>query len=366
MHEIWRLAFEPTEPKDKSLKEVENEKRYKRETSVTSLGSKEKMRGMDWTEEFYEDPIPGMEAEEVCDSSDDSQVGSSDSEEDDSKSGRPSLLFDERKVKKRIAADANILNKDESADDLLDDPPTPDDLGDGSGELEWENDTPVTSPSEPFSSQYSARDDDEEEDKEDRDKNQFRKVEIAGKEHRVDMVVIEPYKKVLSHGGYYGDGLNAIILFSGCYLPDRSRRDYQYVMDNLFLYVISTLELLVAEDYMIVYFHGATPRRQMPSFGWLKKCYQTIDRRLKKNLKTLLLVHPTLWLKTVVMMTKPFISSKFSSKLRFVKTLRELATIIPMEYIYVPEPVQLYDDRLRNSTSVSTPSSSSSDTTTPR
>ena len=29
--------------------------------------------------------------------------------------------------------------------------------------------------------------------------------------------------------------------------------------------------------------------------------------RLKKNLKSLLLVHPTLWLKTVVMMTKPFI-----------------------------------------------------------
>jgi len=44
-------------------------------------------------------------------------------------------------------------------------------------------------------------------------------------------------------------------------------------------YVISTLELLVAEDYMIVYFHGATPRRQMPSFSWLKRCYQMIDRR---------------------------------------------------------------------------------------
>lgn len=34
--------------------------------------------------------------------------------------------------------------------------------------------------------------------------------------------------------GYYGDGLNAIILFSGCYLPDRHRKDYNYVMDNLF------------------------------------------------------------------------------------------------------------------------------------
>ena len=55
-----------------------------------------------------------------------------------------------------------------------------------------------------------------------------------------------------------------------------------YMCHNICLicrYVISTLETLVAEDYMIVYFHGATPRRQMPSFGWLKKCYQMIDRR---------------------------------------------------------------------------------------
>lgn len=44
-------------------------------------------------------------------------------------------------------------------------------------------------------------------------------------------------------------------------------------------YVISTLELMVAEDYMIVYLNGATPRRKMPGLGWMKKCYQMIDRR---------------------------------------------------------------------------------------
>ena len=35
--------------------------------------------------------------------------------------------------------------------------------------------------------------------------------------------------------GYYGDGFNAIVVFTACYLPDRRRRDYHYVMDNLFL-----------------------------------------------------------------------------------------------------------------------------------
>lgn len=44
------------------------------------------------------------------------------------------------------------------------------------------------------------------------------------------------FERILNFfSGYYGDGLNAIIIFSGCFLPDRSRRDYQYVMDNLFM-----------------------------------------------------------------------------------------------------------------------------------
>ena len=47
----------------------------------------------------------------------------------------------------------------------------------------------------------------------------------------------------------------------------------------LFRYVISSLELLVAEDYMIICLNGATPRRKMPGINWLKRCYQMIDRR---------------------------------------------------------------------------------------
>lgn len=51
----------------------------------------------------------------------------------------------------------------------------------------------------------------------------------------IDMKVIEPYKRVLSHGGYLKDCQNAIVIFSSCFLPDRSRADYHYVMDSLFL-----------------------------------------------------------------------------------------------------------------------------------
>lgn len=79
-------------------------------------------------------------------------------------------------------------------------------------------------------------------------------------ESRVNMSVLEPFLRVLSHGGtatylctdlpvclmpltpltpvghlgYYGDGMNDIIVFSSCYLPENCLENYQYVMDNLF------------------------------------------------------------------------------------------------------------------------------------
>ncbi|KAH0628252.1 hypothetical protein JD844_009148, partial [Phrynosoma platyrhinos] len=176
------------------------------------------------------------------------------------------------------------------------------------------------------------------------DNRLWRTVVIGDQEQRIDMKAIEPYKKVISHGGYYGDGLNAIIVFAACFLPDSSQTDYHYVMENLFLYVISTLELMVAEDYMVVYLNGATPRRRMPGLGWMKRCYQMIDRRLRKNLKSFIIVHPSWFIRTILAVTRPFISSKFSSKIQYVSTLAELSELIPMEYVNVPESIVKYDE----------------------
>ncbi|NP_001072592.1 protein prune homolog 2 [Xenopus tropicalis] len=183
------------------------------------------------------------------------------------------------------------------------------------------------------------------------DNRLWRTVVIGEQEQRIDMKVIEPYKKVISHGGYYGEGVNAIIVFAACFLPDSSRPDYNYVMENLFLYVISTLELMVAEDYMVVYLNGATPRRKMPGLGWMKKCYQMIDRRLRKNLKSFIIVHPSWFIRTILALTRPFISSKFSSKIKYVSTLAELSELIPMEYVHIPETIVKLDEELRESES---------------
>uniref|UniRef100_A0A8D2Q220 BCL2 interacting protein 2 n=1 Tax=Varanus komodoensis TaxID=61221 RepID=A0A8D2Q220_VARKO len=289
------------------------------------------------------------------------------------------------KVKKKLAAPNINLTLDQSEESVLsdledsrdidlDDVETP---SENSNEFEWEDDLPKPKTTDVIRkgslSEYAASDEKEEE-------RRWRMFRIGEQDHRVDMKAIEPYKKVISHGGenyhkvslseyqptqtagkkhnqvlllssllfsgYYGDGLNAIVVFAVCFMPESGQPNYRYLMDNLFKYVIGTLELLVAENYMIVYLNGATTRRKMPSLGWLRKCYQQIDRRLRKNLKSLIIVHPSWFIRTLLAITKPFISSKFSQKIRYVFSLAELAELVPMEYVGIPECIKQIDQDL--------------------
>nr|XP_002127893.1 BCL2/adenovirus E1B 19 kDa protein-interacting protein 2 [Ciona intestinalis] len=200
-------------------------------------------------------------------------------------------------------------------------------------DLEWDNDTPVVqkTPSEPTTPDVTTA------------PTNWRTVMIGEKNYKLDMGAVTPYRQILSHGGYYGEGLNAIVVFSACYLPDTQQTDYRYIMDNLFLYIVSTLEMLVAEDYMIIFFNGGCRRKNLPPLNWLKRCYQMIHRRLRKNLKCLVVVHPSWYIRFLIGFFRPFISSKFSKKLKLVSTLHRLADVVTLDNVVIPDMVQQYD-----------------------
>ncbi|XP_067425511.1 bcl-2/adenovirus E1B 19 kDa-interacting protein 2-like protein [Emydura macquarii macquarii] len=228
------------------------------------------------------------------------------------------------------------INVDEletpSESELLDGP-------DGSQDFEWEDDLPRarrvdSSLLEEKLSEGRVVD------VEDKDGRKWRIFLTDEREQKVDLSVVEPYKRVISHGGYYGEGLNAIIVFASCYLPHSSVPEYQYVMEHLFRYIIGTLELMVAENYILVCLNGATARSQVPSFGWIKQCYQTIDRRLRKNLKAMIIVHPTWYVKALMAVIRPFLSSKFGRKVQFMDSLWELSQQIPLEQVHVPDCIR--------------------------
>ncbi|KAK2489987.1 hypothetical protein MC885_014906, partial [Smutsia gigantea] len=340
---------------------------------VVDIESKLRMEGVElkeeWQDEDFPIPLPeddSIEADILAVTGPESQPGS--------------LEVNGNKVRKKLMApdisltldpsDGSVLSDDldESGEIDLDGLDTP---SENSNEFEWEDDLPKPKTTEIIRkgsiTEYTAAEEKE-------DGRRWRMFRIGEQDHRVDMKAIEPYKKVISHGGYYGDGLNAIVVFAVCFMPESGQPNYRYLMDNLFKYVIGTLELLVAENYMIVYLNGATTRRKMPSLGWLRKCYQQIDRRyykyklkarlnnfysdivnqvlfsvatfkgtmLRKNLKSLIIVHPSWFIRTLLAVTRPFISSKFSQKIRYVFNLAELAELVPMEYVGIPECIKQY------------------------
>ncbi|KAM4690676.1 bcl-2/adenovirus E1B 19 kDa-interacting protein 2-like protein [Rhinophrynus dorsalis] len=254
----------------------------------------------------------------------------------------PSISFNLENSEGSLAS--SNLPPDQSTDDIdfdIEDLETPNssELLD-CPEFEWDDDLPKASNGTENSPYYETR----VANMEDPDGRKWR-IFLMG-EHKVDMTAIEPYKRVISPGGYYGDGLNAIILFATCYLPEDSIPNYQYVMDNLFRYIVGTLDLMVADDYMLVYLNGATPRSKIPSISWIKRCYKATGRRLKKNLKSVVIVHPTWYVKALMAIIRPFISSKFGRKVKFVNSLRDLSQIISLDQIQIPDCIKQLDQEL--------------------
>ncbi|NWY35696.1 ATCAY protein, partial [Pheucticus melanocephalus] len=177
--------------------------------------------------------------------------------EDETTSSPPNTLnFNgaHRKRKTLVAPEINIsLDQSEGSilsDDFLDTPDdldinvddieTPDEtdslefLGNGN-ELEWEDDTPVATAKNMPGDSADLFGDGGTEDGGATNGRLWRTVIIGEQEHRIDLQMIKPYMRVVTHGGYYGEGLNAIIVFAACYLPDSNLADYHYIMENLFL-----------------------------------------------------------------------------------------------------------------------------------
>ncbi|KAL4717616.1 hypothetical protein ACJJTC_000765 [Scirpophaga incertulas] len=130
-----------------------------------------------------------------------------------------------------------------------------------------------------------------------------------------------------------------IIVISACRLP--STKDVQ--PDRLLRFFMFTLDKYVEQDYSVVYFHYGLTSNNKPSLSWLWKAYKAFDRKYKKNLKALYLVHPTNFIRIVWQMLKPAISVKFGRKMMYVNYLHELQQQLDLDKLSIPVPVLEYD-----------------------
>ena len=77
--------------------------------------------------------------------------------------------------------------------------------------------------------------------------------------------------------------------------------------------------------------------------SFIKTFWSSVDRRYKKNLKALHIVHPTIFAKMMIWFVMTFAARKFGRKIKMLKGTELLYDSIAPESIEIPEFIQQYD-----------------------
>ncbi|CAL4063789.1 unnamed protein product, partial [Meganyctiphanes norvegica] len=133
-----------------------------------------------------------------------------------------------------------------------------------------------------------------------------------------------------------------VIVVSACKLPGNKVFNH----DKFLRYLKHTLDQYVEQDYSLVYFHHGLNSKNKPPISWIYSAYKELDRKYKKNLKALYLVHPTNFIRVVYNVFKPAISAKFGRKVQYVNYLHELQKDLHLSQLPIPEVVQKHDQHL--------------------
>ncbi|KAM4881324.1 rho GTPase-activating protein 8 [Thomomys bottae] len=134
-----------------------------------------------------------------------------------------------------------------------------------------------------------------------------------------------------------------VVTFSCCRLPPSHQLNHQRLLE----YLKYTLDRHVEKDYTIVYFHHGLSSQNKPSLRWLQGAYKEFDRKYKKNLKALYVVHPTSFIKVLWGIFKPLISHKFGKKVTYFNRLSELREHLQCDQLPIPPEVLRYDEKLQ-------------------
>ncbi|KAK2819666.1 hypothetical protein Q7C36_021312 [Tachysurus vachellii] len=134
-----------------------------------------------------------------------------------------------------------------------------------------------------------------------------------------------------------------VIVFSACRMPPQHQLNHHMLL----MYLKQTLDKYVESDYTLIYFHHGMTSENKLSLSWLRDAYREFERKYKKNIKAFYIVHPTLFIRTVLIFFKPLISFKFGRKVHYVNYLSELEEIVKCDQLVIPSRVREYDNKIR-------------------
>ncbi|XP_041128535.1 ganglioside-induced differentiation-associated protein 2-like isoform X1 [Polyodon spathula] len=120
----------------------------------------------------------------------------------------------------------------------------------------------------------------------------------------------------------------------------------QIDIEKALLYFIHVMDHIVVKEYVLVYFHTLTGEHNHLDSDFLKKLYDIVDGKYKKNLQAFYFVHPTFRSKVSTWFFTTFNVSGLKDKVHHVENLQQLFTCILPEQIDIPPFVLEYDSRV--------------------
>ncbi|XP_072856974.2 rho GTPase-activating protein 8 isoform X3 [Pogona vitticeps] len=170
---------------------------------------------------------------------------------------------------------------------------------------------------------------------------------VTVSKREVEISMSHPYYDVARHNiiHFIGDDHlgRKVIAFSSCRLPPSHQLDHSRLLE----YLKYTLDQYVENDYTVVYFHYGLNSQNKPSLSWLQSAYKEFDRKYKKNLKAVYIVHPTNFIKIIWKIFKPLISHKFGKKVVYLNYLSDLRAHLKYDQLNIPEEVIRHDENLQ-------------------
>uniref|UniRef100_A0A4W4F570 Macro domain-containing protein n=1 Tax=Electrophorus electricus TaxID=8005 RepID=A0A4W4F570_ELEEL len=121
----------------------------------------------------------------------------------------------------------------------------------------------------------------------------------------------------------------------------------QIDMEKALLYFIHVMDHITVKEYVMVYFHTLTGEHNHLDTDFLKKLYDIVDAKFKKNLCAFYFVHPTFRSKVSTWFFTTFSVPGMKEKVHHVETLQQLFRCILPEQIDIPPFVLEYDTRVR-------------------
>ncbi|XP_056145644.1 ganglioside-induced differentiation-associated protein 2 isoform X2 [Lampris incognitus] len=117
-------------------------------------------------------------------------------------------------------------------------------------------------------------------------------------------------------------------------------------LEKALLYFIHVMDHITVKEYVMVYFHTLTGEHNHLDTDFLKKLYDVVDAKFKKNLRAFYFIHPTFRSKVSTWFFTTFSVSGLKDKVHYLDNLQQLFTCIKPEQIDIPPFVLEYDGRI--------------------